>query len=181
VKLCLIGDGPEAKAAHREAVKLGVADHLEMAGWQSRDCVRAWLARSSVFVLPTSKEALSIASLEALSVGLPVVALDQGGVGDIVEHGREGLLVHDDDALGDAVECLLRDPGRRARMAEAGRAHVHRFAWPHIVSLHERAYGDAAHAAQISTSAFSLRQDDRITELSASPLGRGQCNGPTLC
>ena len=167
VKLCLIGDGPEAKNVQREATRLGVAQHLEMAGWQPRECVRAWLARSSVFVLPTCKEALSIASLEALSAGLPVVAMDAGGVGDIVVDGREGFLVPDEEAFGDAVLKLLRDASLRQRMGASGREHVRRFGWDRVIGVHEGFY-EAARVRQISTTQAAVRHDATIYELSLS-------------
>ena len=55
-----------------------------------------------------------------------LVAADAGGVPELVEHGRTGLLVPPADpaALAAAIERLLRDPGERERLAEAGRRHV---------------------------------------------------------
>ena len=78
--------------------------------------------------------------MEALSSGLPVVAYDRGGVGDIVVDGREGFLVGDARAFAVRVSELAADPALRARMAEAGRTHVRRFAWPGVIDRHLGCY-----------------------------------------
>jgi glycosyltransferase involved in cell wall biosynthesis len=64
--------------------------------------------------------------IEAMALGIPVVATDVGGTREIVEHGRTGLLVPAGDAaaLAEAVLQLLNDPESARRMAQAGRARV---------------------------------------------------------
>jgi glycosyltransferase involved in cell wall biosynthesis len=139
----LVGGGPEEARVRREAKRLGVEEHLEVLGWRPRPEVKQALASSSVFVLPTSKEALSIATLEALSAGLPVVAMNHGGVGDIVEDGREGFLVADSDEFVERIVELVRDATLRQRMAEAGRARVAKFGWDAVIARHLDIYGKA--------------------------------------
>jgi glycosyltransferase involved in cell wall biosynthesis len=142
-KFCIIGGGPEEARVRREARRLGVEAHLELPGWQPRPQVKDWLSRSSLFILPTSKEALSIATLEALCAGLPVVALDHGGVGDIVVDGREGFLARSSDEFIDRIVRLASDRVLRRRMAQASRAHVDRFSWDVVIARHLQLYRHA--------------------------------------
>jgi len=139
-KFRLIGGGPEEERVRREARRLGVEQHLEITGWRARPEVRQMLSSSSVFVLPTSKEALSIATLEALSAGLPVVAMNHGGVGDIISNGSEGFLVADSDEFVRRIVELVSDASLRRRMAVAGRARVNRFSWDSVVAQHLDVY-----------------------------------------
>jgi glycosyltransferase involved in cell wall biosynthesis len=139
-KFRLVGGGPEEARVRREAKKLGVEQHLEMLGWKPRPEVKEALAQSSVFVLPTSKEALSIATLEAMSAGLPVVAMNHGGVGDIIANGREGFLAADSDEFVRRIVDLVVDADLRRRMSEAGRARVRHFSWDSVIAAHIDAY-----------------------------------------
>lgn len=151
----LVGDGPERPRVEREAERLGVRRHLELLGWQPREEVKKVLARSSVFVLPTSKEALSIATLEALSAGLPAVAMNHGGVGDIVHHGREGFLAESFDELVEHVVQLCADRELRLRMSANTRRAVTRFSWDHVIARHVELYerARALRVAQRSVAA----------------------------
>lgn len=85
-------------------------------------------ASADLFVWPAEREAYGVAILEAQSTGLPVVAGDVGGVGDIVRHGETGLLVPQGDthgksgAFADAVRALLKTPDRLAEYGRAARA-----------------------------------------------------------
>lgn len=166
----LVGGGPEEARVRREAKRLGVEEHLEVLGWRPRPEVKEALASSSVFVLPTSKEALSIATLEALSAGLPVVAMNHGGVGDIVEDGREGFLVADSDEFVERIVELVRDATLRQRMAEAGRARVATFGWDAVIARHLEVYAiamgrpdvDVAAAAALAASAKPWYPETRV-------------------
>lgn len=79
-------------------------------------------ADASVYVQPSRWEIAPLAILEAMAVGLPVVASDVGAVSELVEHGRTGLLVAPGDpvALAGAVHELLIDPDRAAGLGRAG-------------------------------------------------------------
>jgi glycosyltransferase involved in cell wall biosynthesis len=79
--------------------------------------------QADVLVIPTRADCFSIAGLEALSCGVPVVTCPVGGVAELMQHGREGIFVPVDDhgALTRAMDALLVDPQRRAAMGAAGR------------------------------------------------------------
>jgi starch synthase len=105
------------------------------------------LSAATVFVCPSIYEPLGIVNLEAMASQTPVVASDVGGIPEVVDDGRTGLLVHYDSAatpatvaqfeagLAAAVNSLVRAPERAAAMGAAGRARaVAEFAWPAIAA-----------------------------------------------
>ena len=84
--------------------------------------------------------------LEALASGAPLVTTGAGGIGDVVEADRTGVIVAERDAaaLATAVDALLRDPDRRTRLAREARARVEaRYGWPAAAARFEAAYDRA--------------------------------------
>jgi glycosyltransferase involved in cell wall biosynthesis len=108
----------------RDAVpeEAGVRVHRGLNAGSER--LLALYRNASVFVLPTHGDCFSIASIEAMAMGLPVVVSSVGGISDIVEHERSGFLIPPKDgrALQGALDALLGDPARRASMGQHGRA-----------------------------------------------------------
>jgi glycosyltransferase involved in cell wall biosynthesis len=84
------------------------------------------MAACDVFTMPSFEEPFGLVFLEAMAMRRPVVAVDNGGTPEVVEHGRTGLLspAWDVPALSANILALLRDGSLRARMGEAGRARV---------------------------------------------------------
>lgn len=82
--------------------------------------------QADLFALPTRADSHSIASLEAMAMGLPVITTPTGGIVDIVEEGRTGYLIPRDDlaALADRLRRLRGDRALRLRMGAAGRQRV---------------------------------------------------------
>lgn len=122
-RLLVVGDGVERPALEALAHELGLGDVVRFLGVRSD--VAALLAASDVYVHPSLSEALPTSVLEAMAVGVPVVATDVGGVSEIVAHGQTGLLVPAGrpDRLAEAMLQLM-DPGLRMSMGASGRAWV---------------------------------------------------------
>jgi L-malate glycosyltransferase len=119
VRFITVGQGPleaEVRALH---ARLALGDRLLLLGHRP-DAVRV-MAACDVFVLASRYEGLGVAVMEALALGLPVVATAVGGVPEVVEHGREGLLIPParPRELAAALVELLTDAERRQCMAEA--------------------------------------------------------------
>lgn len=111
-------------ALHERVAELGLGDHVRFLG--RRDDIEGLMAAADVYVMPSTGEPFGLVFCEAMAMGLPVVALDDGGTVEVVEHGRTGLLSArgDLDALTEHVRTLLTDPERRRSIGAAGRREV---------------------------------------------------------
>jgi glycosyltransferase involved in cell wall biosynthesis len=111
----------------------------------------AFCALASVAALPSRIEGLSQSLMEAMALGLPVLASEAGGNAELVRHGETGLLAHPLDPASWAreLESLLADGGLAARLAAAGRDLVRReFTIQRTAELTETVYAEAiAHRA----------------------------------
>ncbi len=119
-------DDPAYKATlKRQAIRLGLGRRVVFAGF--RLDVQEILSEATMSVLPcTAGEGLSNAILEAMSVGLPVVATTVGGNPELVADGKTGLLVppRDPGALANAMSLLLADPQKARAFGAAGKQRV---------------------------------------------------------
>jgi glycosyltransferase involved in cell wall biosynthesis len=111
--------GEERDALRAQAASLGFEGQVRLLG--RRDDVGDLLAAADVFVMPSRREGLGVASLEAMGAGLPVVASRVGGLAFGVVDGETGVLVPPEDvpALAAALESLIRDETLRVRMGRS--------------------------------------------------------------
>ncbi|WP_297501646.1 glycosyltransferase family 4 protein [Thermococcus sp.] len=137
----VIGDGPEKGNIERLIRKYGVGDVVKLLGRQPRARVREYLQASDIYLSPTVYEAFGIAALEALACGVPVVANNHGGISEIIEHGRTGLVSNNDFELVQNLMSLIDDEGRRQEMGKNARKSVeNHFSWESVVSQVLNAY-----------------------------------------
>jgi glycosyltransferase involved in cell wall biosynthesis len=120
---------------------LGIDKHVHFAGFQ--ESVYPYLAALTVYVQPALMEGFGIAVLEAMATGKPVVATMAGGLPEIVDNEKTGLLVPpgDPEALATAVLVLLQDPARAAAMGQAGRARAALFSVETMMEQLTQVYG----------------------------------------
>jgi glycosyltransferase involved in cell wall biosynthesis len=123
--LVCAGDG-EGERLQQLAGELGVADRLECPGWLNAEQMAGELRRASIFALPSHNEGVPIALLEAMSHSLPAITTPVGGIPEVVENGRNGILVKpgDVDAIEAALEKLLQSSAERQRLGAAARATI---------------------------------------------------------
>jgi glycosyltransferase involved in cell wall biosynthesis len=140
VKFVSIGRGPLLDDLRKLHAQLGLGDRFEFLGFRP-DAVQL-MSAFDIFCLPSHHEGLPIALMEALALGLPVVATRVGGVEELVTDGSEAVLVpaRRPDLLARAILELARDPERRSAMAERSRARGDRLDAPSTVAKIERVY-----------------------------------------
>jgi glycosyltransferase involved in cell wall biosynthesis len=122
MRFVALGQGPMEQELREQADRLGLGERFRFLGYRP-DAVDV-MAAFDIFCLPSRHEGLPVALMEALVLGIPVVATDVGGTGEIVTDGREAVLVPpgDPERLAAALIALVGDPERRRQMATAGRS-----------------------------------------------------------
>ena len=127
-RLVFAGSG-ELKEAKALCDELGIRSRVDFLGWIGEPQRTHELRRAGIFALPSYQEGLPMGVLEALAFGLAVVATPVGGIGDVVEDGRNGLLVKpgDDQQLAVALRSLLAEPALASRLATEGQRSVAQF------------------------------------------------------
>lgn len=122
-----VGQGPQEHDVEAEHARSGLGDRFVLLGYRP-DPVHL-LAGCDAFVLASTYEGLPVAIMEALALGLPIVASAVGGTVEAVGHGSEGLLVppSDPEQLAEALLTLVRDPGLRRRLAENALKRSYRY------------------------------------------------------
>jgi glycosyltransferase involved in cell wall biosynthesis len=131
VTLDLVGTG-DAEATYRAQVeRLGIADRVSFVGYVPREEIAAQYASAHVFVLPSYNEGMSVAILEAMAAGLPVVVTRTGGTTELIEEGVNGLTFDwaDVDALTAHLARLATERVLARRMGAASRAKAAGFSW----------------------------------------------------
>ena len=138
--LVLVGGHPgewEGEHPQQTVQRLG-AEGVFLAGWHEQDALPAFLSASDVLALASVREQFGQVLVEAMAIGLPLVAVDRYGPAEIVEPGRTGWLVEPDDrdALAAALVEAVNDPAERARRGAQARAVAfERYAWPALAGL----------------------------------------------
>jgi len=122
VTLTIVGSDRGTGEGLRFAIAdLGLEDAVRLSPAKPQAGVRAALARADAFLLSSVSEGMSRAAIEAMAMGLPVIATDVGGMPELVSDGVDGLLVpaRDPRALAEAIALLAGDPSRRKAMGLA--------------------------------------------------------------
>jgi glycosyltransferase involved in cell wall biosynthesis len=127
----------------RSLVPPGFRDRIHFTGVRPHASMRQHYRDAAVLVCPSLwAEPFGMPVVEAMAAGRPVVASRTGGLPELVEHEKTGLLVEPGDgpALAGAVQRLLRDERERAALGENARRRAAAFAWPNIVATLEGYY-----------------------------------------
>jgi glycosyltransferase involved in cell wall biosynthesis len=139
-----VGSGKEEyeKELKQMARSLGLEGKVEFLGAIPPDAVAAEYAEADLFVLGSRYEPFGIVLVEAMAMGVPIVATTVGGIPDVLEHERTGLLVPPGhpDLLGASITRLLSDSRRREQLAAAGRQRSLDFGMEHGVEFFLQLY-----------------------------------------
>jgi glycosyltransferase involved in cell wall biosynthesis len=130
VKLVIAGEGSERQPLEARADELGIGDRVTFLGAQPRERIVELFHAADATILSSSWENFPHTVVEALAVGTPVLAMEAGGVSEVVHDGVNGLLVGSGDtaALGDAVRRYFADDELRERLRSAAAASVAEYA-----------------------------------------------------
>ncbi len=130
VGLVIAGDGPDREDLERRAQELGLGDRVRFLGRQPRRRIVELFRAADAAILSSSWENFPHTVVEALAVGTPVLAMEAGGVGEVVRDGENGLLVPAGDGaqLAEAVRRYFADDALRERLRAAAAASVAAFA-----------------------------------------------------
>ncbi len=153
----VIGDGEMRPAIEALARRLGIEDHVTITGLQPD--VRPCIAACDVITLCSLSETFSLAALEAMSMGRPVVLSDVGGASEMVVPGWNGLLYPVGNSL-DYLNCLLRlsDSASSRRMGKHARSMVEqRFAAGLMTDRYEALLGELCGKAADATAMRAAR------------------------
>ncbi len=126
MELTVVGDGVDREMLEEQARELGIDGYVDFVGYQSQEEVRDYLNRSDIFAMSSFAEGVPVVLMEAMSMGLPVVAPLIAGIPELIEHGKDGYLVSpgDVDSLAVCLSELIVDKELRQRLGENGRAKV---------------------------------------------------------
>jgi len=139
----VIGDGELRDELNRLTAELGIAERVVFTG--ARQDVELLLSLMDVFVLPSLWEGLPTVLMESMAAGVPVVATDIPGTGEVVTHGETGYLVPPQDpaALAAAIVHMLKDREQASLLTEVARREVRaRFSIQSIAEQYEELYTD---------------------------------------
>jgi sugar transferase (PEP-CTERM/EpsH1 system associated) len=143
MRLMLVGEGPERESLLALAISLGVESRVWLLG--HRENVAEMLCAMDVFVLPSLSEGMSNTLLEALCVGVPVIASRVGGNSETIDDQLTGLLFDsgDENALTQHLENIVADPDLRTKLSSAGKAKIQeQFSITAMIDRYEQYYED---------------------------------------
>jgi glycosyltransferase involved in cell wall biosynthesis len=144
VRLLILGQGELEQSLRRHIADRQLEGAITLLGFQRNPW--KYIARADVFALSSHYEGFGNVLIEAMAVGVPVVATASAGTRDIINHGVDGLLVeqHDADSLAAALAAVLSSPTRRRAMSGEARVAAERFAAPRVIARYDAVLEQAA-------------------------------------
>lgn len=127
----VVGDGPERGRLERRARELEIAEDVEFAGFVPDEQLPQYYATASCYLHTAVEESFGLSVIEAAYCGTPIVAVDEGGVRETVEHGVTGWLVPSTPVdLARSVTAILTSPDSGRAMGQAGHRRISaRYRW----------------------------------------------------
>ncbi len=125
LQLVLGGPGDDVPRLRQEAQRCGAFARVHFFTSIPRSELAAFYSHADIFALPSTGEGFGLVFLEAMAFSKPVIAANAGGIPDVVEHGREGLLVQPtEEHVEGALKLLLSDPALRKELGMRGKERV---------------------------------------------------------
>jgi glycosyltransferase involved in cell wall biosynthesis len=140
--LVFVGRGSLEEDLRQDTARSGVAGRVHFAGYRTN--VPDWLAAAAVWFLPTESENFSLAVLEAMAAGLPIVSTCCPGNDEVLDDGQNALVtaVGDVPAMEQALRRVLRDPALEARLRAGACRTVSGYSTERMVNEYARCYNE---------------------------------------
>ncbi|WP_428510828.1 glycosyltransferase [Roseateles sp.] len=160
-RLIVAGEGPEREALLQLCEQLQIMAAVEFAGRVNNADMPALYQRADLALNASTVDNMPISILEAFASGVPVVSTDAGGIPDLLEHGRTGLLVPigDSEAMAAAALSLLSDLPLAQSFSAAAHLEAQRYAWSAVKPLWLAAYAKAGRPSAAPIVLASVRGD----------------------
>jgi glycosyltransferase involved in cell wall biosynthesis len=146
-QMLLLGEGQERISLQEQTKRLGIENHVTFAGFKTD--VGPWIQACDLLVNPSLSEGTPNVVLEAMALGTPVVATSVGGVPDLVEHQKSGILVSPGDPipLGDAILYLFNHPAASLELARNAQERLREYSperqTQQLIELYRRVLRDS--------------------------------------
>ncbi|MFT5112893.1 MAG: glycosyltransferase involved in cell wall biosynthesis [Parasphingorhabdus sp.] len=141
--LDIAGDGLDRALLEELSVELGVNNAVRFLGWVTPENINQLMQQSKVVLIPSREEGFGLVALEAAMAVRPVVAFRTGGLAEIVQHEKTGLLIPPEDigSMANGIIALLDQPDLASRMGLAAQIHVEEcYSWDAHVGRYEQNY-----------------------------------------
>lgn len=136
VLLSLVGTGDSQKDYERQVCRLNIQNRVRFIGYVPREEINRYYNAAHVFVLPSYNEGMSLAVLEAMAAGLPVIVTRTGGTAELVEDGVNGFIFDwaDIKTLANLLRLLAHDRALAQRMGAVSRSRAMDYSWETIAA-----------------------------------------------
>ncbi|AZQ43883.1 glycosyltransferase family 4 protein [Nonlabens ponticola] len=128
--------GPDKENMLPELRRLANEHHLDIT-FTGLLSIAEWIALSDehdIFINTSHFDNLPVSLLEAMALGLPVISTEVGGIPNLIDHGKNGILIADDDAqqMADQIKLLIQDPAKAAALSMNGRLKAESYFWEQV-------------------------------------------------
>lgn len=144
IRVTFAGTGDAEAGLKAETAALGLDDRVVFAGVVAQEDMPSLYREADVFVLPSQNEGMSMAWMEAMASGLPLIVTETGGTHELVRDNGVVVPWNDPAALAAALRALAEDPGRRRRMGLRSREIVQAYGWTSFAAANLQACRTAA-------------------------------------
>ena len=143
-RMLLIGDGPARKSLEELAKSLRIERKVEFAGMQSQEKVAELLSECNLAVTASAVETQGIANIEAMALGLPVIAAEAMASKEIVKNGFNGFLFKpfSPEEAAEKAEKVLKDGKLASRLSKNAKEFAKKFSWEKIAKEYEKAFAE---------------------------------------
>lgn len=136
----MIGDGPLKQKLKKMVEEKGLSENFYFTGKVPRERVLGYMEQADIFALPSNDEAFGISILEAISKNVPVVAMNHGGVSDIIKNGVSGYLANNLAEFSSYLQILIENPAVRTQFAQKASQGLPNYDWDRIYEQTNQVY-----------------------------------------